>query len=82
MSFAAVKLDVEGDSHLHHENLYVDVELSDIEFNQMNTLEWFFEIIFFIDMVTNFFKEYQINDSYSTQPVRSFEKIALHYMNG
>lgn len=80
MSFAAIKHDVEGDYHIHHPDRYYEITLSEDEIRRMDNLELVFESIFFIDMVFNFFKEYQ--PKLSTQPVRSFEKIALNYMHG
>ena len=80
MSFAAVKIDVEGDSHIYHDDRYYEERLTDDEIRKMNNLEFVFESLFFIDMITNFFKEYQPTDA--IQPVRSFEKISRNYMNG
>jgi hypothetical protein len=58
MSFAAVKIDAEGDSHIFHDQLYYEERLTEDEIRKMNNLEFVFESLFFIDMITNFFKEY------------------------
>ena len=58
LSFAVVRIDVEGDKHVNHDDRYVTLQLSDDEIRKLNNLEFVFESLFFIDMVTNFFKEY------------------------
>ena len=58
LSFAAIKIDVEGGHNIRHDDRYHEEELSDEEIRKMNNLEFVFESLFFIDMLTNFFKEY------------------------
>lgn len=80
MSYAAFRIDVEGSTHVFHEDYYQELQITDEELKQMTALQLVFESIFFVDMVTNFFKEYHINDN--QLPIRSFEKISLHYLQG
>jgi hypothetical protein len=80
MGFAAIRIDVEGENHKLADTYYYEMTLSPEEIKKATTLQIVFESIFFIDMISNFFTEYQPNDS--IKPVRSIEKISLHYLNG
>jgi hypothetical protein len=80
MGFAAYRKDVQGGHIVLHPAYYAETLLTPEEVQKMRFLELAFESIFCIDMLTNFFKEYQTNED--SLPVRSLERISRHYLQG
>ena len=47
----------------------------------MDSLKYFFESVFFIDMTTQFFLEYKHDQDKDMLPIRDIKKISLRYIN-